>query len=229
VRDPRLTGSSGGPPLALVAHGSADPRFAATVDAVATRVRRLRPDLEVRVGYLEHGPPHVADVAAGAVVVPLLLTSGYHVLVDLPQQAPGSRVAAAVGPDPLLAGALADRLAGAGYSGGPVVMAAAGSADERSLAEARLAGEQLADRLGAEVTTAFVSAGEPRLADVQPAAVASYLIAPGAFHDACGRAGADVVADPLGDHPAVAQVVLDRYDSVVGDAGGQVPGRTAPA
>lgn len=225
MRHPRLSG----PPLAIVAHGSADPRFAATVDAVAARVRKLRPGLDVRVGYLEHGPPHVADVAAGAIVVPLLLTSGYHVLVDLPaqvpgSQAPGSRVTPAVGPDPLLADALADRLAEAGYvAGGPVVMAAAGSADERARAEARLAGEQLAERLGAEVTTAFVSAGEPRLSDLAPVAVASYLVAPGAFHDACGRVGAAVVADPIGDHPAVAQVVLDRYDA------DQVPGRTAPA
>jgi sirohydrochlorin ferrochelatase len=233
VRDPRLSGSpESGAPLAIVGHGSADLRFAATVEAVAERVRQLRPGLEVRVGFLEHGPPHVADVSAGAVVVPLLLASGYHVLVDLPAQAAGGRVTAAVGPDPRLAEALADRLVEAGYvAGGPVVLAAAGSADERARADVRWAAEQLADRLGVEVTAAFVAGGDPRLADLRPDTVAAYLVAPGAFHDACRTVGARVVSEPLGDHPAVAAVVLARYDeAVAGEAGrDQVPGRTAPA
>jgi len=85
-----------GAPLVLIAHGSTDPRFDEVVQAVASRVRVLRPQLEVRVGYLEHGPPSVADVAAGGVLVPLLLASGFHVLRDLPSQAPGAAVSNAV-------------------------------------------------------------------------------------------------------------------------------------
>ena len=197
-----------------MAHGSQDPRFAATVDAIAVRVRALRAGLDVRVGYLEHGPPHAADVATGAIVVPLLLASGYHVLVDLPAQAPGARVATAVGPDPRLATAMADRLREAGWNGrGRVVLAAAGSSDPRALDDARLAGRQLSDRLRVDVTTAFVSAGSPRLAGLRPATVAAYLVAPGAFHDACVACGAAVVSAPIGDHPAMAEVVLDRYDA----------------
>jgi sirohydrochlorin ferrochelatase len=211
--------------LVIAAHGSADPRFAATVDAVAARVRRLRPEVDVRVGFLEHGPPHVSDVLTGdCVVVPLLLSSGYHVLVDLPAQAPGARVAAAIGPDGRLVAALADRLQEAGYDGAsPVVLAAAGSADERALADVRSTASLLAERLGVDVTAAFVSAGSPRIADAGARVVASYLIAPGSFHDVLGGLGAAVVSAPLGDHPAVAEIVLDRYESA------QTPGRTAPA
>jgi len=206
-----------GAPLVLIAHGSTDPRFDDVVQAVAARVRRLRPQLEVRVGYLEHGPPTVADVAADGVLVPLLLASGFHVWRDLPAQAPDAAVTAAVGPDERLAGALAERLREAGYDGGgPVVLAAAGSSDERALDDVRAAARQLATRLGVEVTPAFVSAGSPRLDEALAAtsrvAVASYLVAPGAFHDAVVATGAGVVSAPIGDHPAVADVVLSRYD-----------------
>ena len=206
-----------GAPLVLIAHGSSDPRFDETVRSIAARVRELRPQLEVRIGYLEHGPPTVADVSAGGVLVPLLLASGFHVLRDLPSQAPGAAVTAAVGPDPRLAVALAERLREAGYDGkAPVVLAAAGSSDERALDDVHTAAGQLADLLGVAVTAAFVSAGSPRLAEALAArpgaAVATYLVAAGAFHDAVAETGAGVVSAPLGDHPLVAEVVLSRYD-----------------
>jgi len=218
------------PPLVLVAHGSTDARFGDVVDAVAARVRAMRPEVDVRVGYLEHGPPHVADVATGGVLVPLLLASGYHVRVDLPAQAPGGRVARAVGPDERLAAALADRLRDAGYGGAdPVVLAAAGSSDDAALEDVRVAARQLATVLDVEVTAAFVSAGSPRLAEAvaatPSAAVSSYLVAPGAFHDTVAASGARIVSAPIGDHPAVADVVVSRYDETLR----QPPGRTAPA
>jgi sirohydrochlorin ferrochelatase len=209
-----------GAPLVLIAHGSTDPRFDDVVQAVAARVRELRPQLEVRVGYLEHGPPSVADVAADGVLVPLLLASGFHVLKDLPAQAPGATVSSAVGPDDRLAVAVHDRLREAGYdTGSPVVRAAAGSSDERALGDVRTAAGQLSDLLDVEVTAAFVSAGTPRLAEVLAArpgaAVASYLVAPGAFHDAVVATEASVVSAPIGDHPLVAEVILSRYDECI--------------
>ena len=199
----------------LVAHGSSDRRFLSTVESIAAGVRALRPSVDVRVGLLDHGPPHVADIA-GAVAVPLFLSSGYHVRVDLPAQAPGAQVASPVGPDPLLCDALADRLAEAGYDGAaPVALAAAGSADKQSLDDVRRQAEMLAARLGVEVTAAFLSAGEPRLSDVKPDVVASYLLAPGVFHDKLASSGAKVISAPIGDHNVVADVVLDRYDSAL--------------
>src|SRR4051812_31333362 len=127
-----------GPPLVLVAHGSTDPRFAAVVEAIAADLRASAPHIDVRVGYLEHGPPHVADVVEpAAVVVPLLLTAGYHVRVDLPAQATDvlvtdALVTDALGPDPRIAAVLAQRLREAGYDGGPVTLAAAGGAGPRA-------------------------------------------------------------------------------------------------
>lgn len=206
-----------GPVLLLVAHGSRDARFAVTVEAIADGVRRLAPDVEVRVGYLDHGPPHVADVAApDAIAVPLLLSAGYHVRVDLPAQAPDVVVTDAVGPDPRLAEALADRLVEAGYDGhSPVTLAAAGSAEERGRRDVETAATHLAERLGIEVAVAYVAAGEPRLADSRPRVVAPYLLAPGRFADQVAACRAEVIAAPIGDHPAVAAIVLDRYRSSI--------------
>ena len=42
--------------------------------------------------------------------------------------------------------------------------------------------------------------------------VASYLLAPGYFHDRVLEAGADVVTDPLAPDDRLVQIVLDRYD-----------------
>src|SRR5690606_21692999 len=77
----------------LVAHGSADPRAAATTRALGRAVAAARPGLDVRTAYLDHAGPRpgevLAEFAAGgharAVVVPLLLTCAYHGRVDLPQ------------------------------------------------------------------------------------------------------------------------------------------------
>ena len=177
-------------------------------------MRLLRPGLSVSVGLLDHGPPFVPDVAAGTVAVPVLLSSGYHVHVDLPAQAPQAVVTTAVGPDPLLCVALADRLAAAGYDGSaPVVLAAAGSADERSRSDVARQAEMLAEHLDVDVSVAYVASGEPRLADVKPAVVASYLLAPGTFHDAVVGCGAGVVSAPIGAHEVVAEIVLRRYDA----------------
>lgn len=200
----------------LAAHGSTDPRFADVVDVVAAQVRSERPSLDVRIGYLDHGPPSITEVVDdGCVVVPLLLSGGYHLRVDIPAQTSGAVITAAVGPDPLLATALADRLHEAGYDGrGAIVLAGAGSSDEGALDDVRTMARHLGDRLGVEVTTAFVSAGSPRLSELRPGAVASYLLAPGTFYEAVAAAGADVVSAPIGAHPAVAEVVLTRYDLV---------------
>ncbi len=42
-------------------------------------------------------------------------------------------------------------------------------------------------------------------------ALDSYLLAPGQFHDRLTQSGADWVTAPLGDHPAVAALIIDRY------------------
>jgi sirohydrochlorin ferrochelatase len=207
--------SAGSPPLVLAAHGSGDPAFATVVEGIADQVRRSRPDLDVRVGYLEHGPPHLRDVAgSGTIVVPLLLSSGYHVAVDIPVQASGATISATVGPDDRLVPVLASRLREAGWSGeAPVVLVAAGSTAESALQEVRDVGPLLSRALGgAEVTAAFLSAGTPRVSDLpSAAAIASYLLAPGHFSRVLESSGAAIVSAPLGAAPELAEIVLDRY------------------
>ncbi|MBA2953096.1 sirohydrochlorin chelatase [Nocardioides sp. MAH-18] len=81
------------PALVALAHGSRDPRSAATIKALVDEVKAMRPDLKVETAFLELSKPSfqtVVDrlVKAGheeIVVVPLLLTEAYHATVDVPQ------------------------------------------------------------------------------------------------------------------------------------------------
>ncbi|WP_320778744.1 CbiX/SirB N-terminal domain-containing protein, partial [Streptomyces sp. CRN 30] len=118
------TAPDSAPALVLVAHGSRDPRALSTVRALAERVRRQRPGLSVHLGHIELNEPLLPDTLAAlgdreAVLVPLLLSRGYHVKRDIPEIAAGSRVrarvAAPLGPHPLLVDVLHERLAQAGW------------------------------------------------------------------------------------------------------------------
>jgi sirohydrochlorin ferrochelatase len=210
-------------PLVLAAHGSADPRFADVITALAAMLRAQRPTLEVRIGYLDHARPDLAEVSdPGCVVVPVLLTNGFHAHIDIPSRAGGAVIAAPLGPDRRLAIVLADRLRSGGWRGETVVLAAAGSADEQALDDARTAAADLSHELGVEVTTAFIGSGQPRLQAA--AAIATYLIAPGRFADAAKAAGLATsagssagacVAAPLGADPILAEIILDRYDAAL--------------
>lgn len=144
--DRRTHDGAAGTALLLVAHGSRDPRHAATLRTLADGVRSLA-GLRTGIAFLEFDRPGVADavgaaVSAGAdrvVVVPLLLSRAYHATTDLPAAlAEGWGVPVhttdVLGGSPLLVAALERRLseAGAGSSGRDstgVVVAATGSRD----------------------------------------------------------------------------------------------------
>jgi sirohydrochlorin ferrochelatase len=143
--------------LVAVAHGSADPRAAATVtDLMAVTAERAAARglnlPEVRTAYLGHAAPSLSQVMSAigpgpVTVLPLLLTPAYHSKTDIPRvldrlsgEFPQLRVGygATLGPHPLLLSALERRLAEADPLGhaGPrcraqtgVVLAAAGSTD----------------------------------------------------------------------------------------------------
>ncbi|MGW0479675.1 sirohydrochlorin chelatase [Nonomuraea sp. NPDC003214] len=131
-----------------VAHGSRDPRAAATVEALLEEVRRARPGLPVRGAYLDHSAPTLAQALHGhaeAVVLPLLLTAAYHSRVDLPAALNEARArdpllrvhyGDTLGPHPLLVSVLERRLAEAGVTPGDpgtaVVLVSAGSSDARA-------------------------------------------------------------------------------------------------
>ncbi|MEU8682488.1 CbiX/SirB N-terminal domain-containing protein [Streptomyces sp. NPDC048611] len=227
------------PTLVAVAHGSRDPRALPTVRALLDRVRALRPGLPVRLGHIELNQPLLTDTLAGlrgtAVLVPLLFGRGHHVTHDLPAALAAAplltgRVAAPLGPHPLLAEALHGRLLEAGFPGAPsprtaVVLAAAGSRAPRSARDTERTAQLLSDRLGGTpVLPAYASAGAPTVPDAVRAltarghdriAVAGCFTAPGRFAAQCAAAAPGTAAAPLGDHPALARLVLHRYDQAL--------------
>lgn len=78
--------------LILFAHGARDPRWAAPFEAVAARVRARRPEVSVRLAFLELMTPDLATAGAelaaegcrSVTVLPLFLGAGGHVRKDLP-------------------------------------------------------------------------------------------------------------------------------------------------
>ncbi|MEU3351786.1 CbiX/SirB N-terminal domain-containing protein [Streptomyces sp. NPDC037389] len=238
------------PVLVAAAHGTRDPAGVRTVHRLLEQVRASRPGLRVECGFLGLASPSLPEVldrvAGPVVVVPVLLGPGYHVRVDIPAvldvAGAGHRAATApaLGPDPLLAEALSGRLREAGWHGrvpgGAVVLTAAGSRDPAATAATRAMAGLLSARLGAPVVPAHLGGPLPPPAEAVaalrgrgrpgPVAVAPYLLAPGDFaRRAAGPGcGADVVAAPLGAHPAVARLVLRRYDEAAAAAVRPVPG-----
>ncbi|MFL6127435.1 MAG: sirohydrochlorin chelatase [Mycobacteriales bacterium] len=217
--------------LLCVAHGTQNSAGVHAVSQIVDVMHTARPALDVRLCWVELVEPDVPTALAAVpparpvVVVPLLLSTGYHDRVDIPAAVRAARPdavqAAPLGPDPLLARALADRLAEAGRRpGDAVVLAAAGSADPDAVAAVRAQAELLAAELDAPVTAAFGSTAEPdvltAVAAARPGRVAivPYLLAPGFFTGRLASAGADVLAAPLGAHPAVVELALRRYDEV---------------
>lgn len=221
------------PALVAVGHGSRDPRAARVLSELTAGVRALRPGTDVRVGYVELNRPLVGEVLAEltgeVVVVPLLLGRGHHVKHDLPQALAGAAhlrgvVAGALGPHPLLARALHERLLAAGWTsaGQAVVLAAAGSRDPESVRDTERTAALLSARLGGvPVLPAYASAADPSVPRAVAAlagrglrriAVASCFTAPGRFAAQCADAAPWIVSAPLGAHEAMAELVLRRYD-----------------
>lgn len=210
------------PALVLVAHGSRDPRTLSTVRSLIERIRELRPHLAVHLGHIELNEPLLPDTLASlqstqgtrtgeAVLVPLLLSRGYHVKRDIPEAAAAAaplrtRVAAPLGPHPLLVETLYARLVEAGWRtrmsdstrrASGIVLAAAGSRDPDAAVDTRRTAHLLAERLGVPVVPAYASAAAPTVAAAVRAmaargrhriAVASYFTAPGRFATECGAA-----------------------------------------
>jgi len=79
--------------LILFAHGARDPRWAAPFQDMAARIQRARPDVPLRLAFLEFMTPHLPQAAAELVadgctrieLLPLFLGSGGHVRKDLPR------------------------------------------------------------------------------------------------------------------------------------------------
>jgi len=226
------------PVLVACAHGTRNPTGRRLIAELALAARALRPGLTTTAAFVDVQPPTVVDVVASlsaegrsAVVVPLLLSGGYHVHVDIAGAvagSPGTVAARPLGPDPRLVEVLHDRLVSAGADPRDprtaVVVAAAGSSDVRAVADVETTAAQLQDRGAGPVTTGSGPAALPagpdavaaaRRAGAERVVVASYLLAPGHFHDKLAGAAADVVTAPLLPDDRIAAVLLDRYDAAL--------------
>jgi sirohydrochlorin ferrochelatase len=209
--------------LVAVAHGTRSVRGQAQIRELVARIARRRPGLEVRLSYVDVQEPRVGELmpalSGPSVVVPLLLTAGYHVRVDIASAVAGADavVTRPLGPDPRIVEALAARIAEA-RPADAVVLAAAGSSDPRSRADVAAVARALP--MPAEV--GYAAAGTPRVPAVvarlraggaRRVTVAAYLLVDGLFHRSLHRAGADAVTAPLVTASAIEDIVLDRYDA----------------
>ncbi|WP_103531467.1 sirohydrochlorin chelatase [Streptomyces sp. SM11] len=175
------------PVLLVIAHGSRDPRHAATVHALTERVRAERPGLRVETAFLEFNAPSVPRVlerlaARGAdevVALPLLLTRAFHAKTDIPSVLREAharlprlhiRQADVLGPSPLLNATVGRRLREAGIRPGDLprtglVLASAGSTDPEAIAVIAEIARELRHTGWCAVRPAFASALLPRTED----------------------------------------------------------------
>jgi sirohydrochlorin ferrochelatase len=234
--------------LVACAHGTANAAGRAAILTLVDQIRAARPELTVLDAYVDVHGPELPEVVAGlpegarAVVVPLLLSVGYHVRVDIARAAksrPGTLTAGPLGPDERLAALLAKRLGEAGLGAeDAVVLAAAGSSNPEAAADVERLADMLRHLVPNRILPGYGASATPTVPDAvaelraEEAAtapdgtagdgvrvvIASYLLAPGYFHDQLAKAGADAVAAPLLPSAAIAQIALDRYDAAIADA-----------
>jgi sirohydrochlorin ferrochelatase len=207
------------PALIAVAHGTRSPAGQAQIRDLVARVAARRPGLDVRLSYVDVQEPKIAEVARlvpDAVVVPLLLSAGYHVRVDIAEAVAGAPIPVTkpLGPDDVLLDSMLRHLPPADA----VVLAAAGSSDPAWRADV----EHLATRIGAPA--GYVSGPGPRVAEVvaelraqgaRRVAIAAYFLADGLFYRGLRQSGADDITPPLCHDPAVTDLVLRRYEAAL--------------
>ncbi|WP_418959723.1 sirohydrochlorin chelatase [Streptomyces tritici] len=215
------------PSLLVIAHGSRDPRHAATVHALVREASARRPGLRVETAFLDFNLPSVtgtldrlaAEGVRDVVALPLLLTRAFHAKADIPavlREAPASlrvRQAEVLGPSPLLLAAVERRLYEAGLRPADkrstgVVLASAGSTDPEAIAAIAETARELRRTGWCSVRPAFASASLPRTEDavralradgVRRVAVAPYVLAPGRLPDRIAAGAREGGADVLAD------------------------------
>lgn len=229
------------PTLIACSHGTSSEDGRRAIRALLDQVRGLLPGVRVDEAFVDVQQPEIDDVVAEAatrgpaVVVPVLLSTGFHTRVDIARAVASHDDAVAtgaLGPHDLLVLALEERLRSAGLRpDDAVILAAAGSSDPAAEVDVRQMAERLSCCLRMPVTVGFAAGAQPRIteaiahardAGAERVVVASYVLAPGFFADVIAKAGADVVTAPLAPDLRVAGVIAERYRAAVDAA---VPGR----
>ncbi len=221
------------PVLVCCSHGTDSLAGRATVTSIVEEVRNAL-GIETHETYVDVQQPQIDEVVGSfdrpAVIVPLLLSPGFHTAVDIGRAAAsreGVVATGTLGPHPLLVAALEERLERAGLRPGDhVVLAASGSSRPEAAARVEQVRTALEERVAEPVTAGFAYGARPTVAEAVREArdagaarvvIASYVLAPGHFAGLIAAAGADIVTDPLGvgergdADPRIVRIVQERY------------------
>lgn len=150
--------------LVVCAHGTHDPAGQQVTRDITAAVAARLPGVTVTCAHVDVQQPtlddevrRLVDLGHRVAIVPVLLSTGFHVRVDVARAVathPGRVVQTGpLGPHPLLVQALCDRLSDAGVTPDtPVVVAVAGSRRPDARAAGLGVGEELARHWQAPVT-----------------------------------------------------------------------------
>lgn len=206
-------------------------------------------EYKVHEAYVDVQTPSVDEAAQAlpdgepCVIVPVLLSTGFHTQVDLRRVARTSgvkdiHIAASLGPDARLAHLQRTRLEEVGWhekiatgsAAPPIVQGAAGSSRQDGRADMQRAADLLAEVLHTPTRNAFIAAIEPTIIDIarqeQPRFASPYLLADGFFAKKMRRdieavSASTIVAAPLvSSHDIasariIAQCALSRLDEAL--------------
>lgn len=195
------------------------------VTAAVAAIRAQRPDVDVRLCFLDLNTPSVDQVVdavaaeghSAAVVVPLLLGSAFHARVDLPGILAAARArhpqltlvqSDVLGHDRRLVDAVRERITEAGVTTDDtragVVLAAVGSSDSRANDRTRALTGVLAEGNLWATTACFATSAEPtvgqaisllRSRGVERIVIAPWFLAPGRLTDRLGAAALDAAPE----------------------------------
>lgn len=223
-------------PLVVLAHGTRSRAGRAVIEQIVEEVVAGLPGTSARLGYVdvcEPGPAHALAGTRDAVVVPLFLTTGYHVRVDVSRavvaHGAGTVSTPALTGHPGLRTALTDRsrqtVGGGRSQPDAAVLVAAGTSDPRAHAEVSDLARELSGDLGILVRAGYLTGLGPRpdevIADLRRGGATtvtalSFLVAPGHFQTRLEALPADQHTAPLGTHPALIAALRQRYLDAAG-------------
>ncbi|WP_221584168.1 sirohydrochlorin chelatase [Microbacterium sp. G2-8] len=216
------------PTLICCSHGTDSPEGRAVISKLVSDAVELLDGVPHHETYVDVQTPQIDEVVDAvegpAVIVPILLSPGFHTAVDIARAASARDDVVAsgtLGPHLSLVDILGDRVREIGLrSDDHVVLAAAGSTRPESAQRVEEVREMLATQFDAPLTVGYAYGAEPKVADAVRAAreggagrviIASYVLAPGHFADMIADSGADIVTDPVGTDPRVVGVIAERY------------------
>ena len=214
-------------------HGTDHPEGRAAIGGLVHVLGREVHHREVVPAFVDVQEPSIDDVVRSThgkrVIVPLLLSSGYHVNVDIARAAAQDHMVTAVpplGPDWVLAEIGVRRLMEAGArAGDTIVLASAGSRDPQALEDVSKAARLLSAVWGGPVHVGSIGGGDIPIAEAvdiaraygRRVAVSTYLLAPGNFDDRLKACGADLITSPILDggppDPRLVSLILNRSRS----------------